>query len=332
MHFNNSTNANTGQTQTPFKDITKNGKVRPWTSKKLANVTYAELLQILKYKKHYNVKQCGEILEFKPSDTGHLKLYKAWFCKSKLCPLCNWRRAMKHSYQTQRVVEEVLKEYPKSRWMFLTLTVKNVNNGHDLERSLTEMTKAFNKMIRYKKTSKNLIGYMRTTEVTVNKINGSYNQHMHVLLCVQPSYFRSSDNYIKQDEWTGFWKKALNVDYTPVVHIQAIKPNKKKDKAITSAVKETAKYSVKSNDYLTGDQADNLKAVYDLETGLYSKRLISYGGALREALRRLKLDDAENGDLIRTGEDDEESKIQEDANSIVAIFDYQKRDYYLNID
>ena len=125
-----------------------------------------------------------------PSDTGHLKLYKAWFCKSKLCPLCNWRRAMKHSYQTQRVIEEVLKEHPKSRWMFLTLTVKNVYDGKTLERSLSDMTKAFNKMIRYKKISKNLIGYMRTTEVTVNKDNGSYNQHMHVLLSVKPTYFK----------------------------------------------------------------------------------------------------------------------------------------------
>lgn len=329
MYFNNSTNVNAGQTQDPFKDITKNGKTRPWTPKKIANISYAELLQVLKYKKYHNVKQCGEVLEFKPSDTGHLKLYKAWFCKSKLCPLCNWRRAMKHSYQTQRVIEEVLKEHPKSRWMFLTLTVKNVYDGKTLERSLSDMTKAFNKMIRYKKISKNLIGYMRTTEVTVNKVNGSYNQHMHVLLSVKPTYFKSSNNYITQDEWTAFWKKALKVNYKPVVHIQSVKPNKKKNKAITSAIKETAKYSVKSSDYLTGDRDDKLKALYDLETGLYAKRLISYGGALKEALRRLKLDDAEDGDLVRTGEDDEMSDIEADANSIVAIFNYKKQDYYL---
>src|SRR5699024_6863342 len=131
MHINNSMTGNDRQVNKPFKDITKTGKTRQWREKKVANITYAELLQILKskkykeinkkgktrqwsekkvanityaellqileFKKFNNVKQCGEVLEFKPSDTGHLKLYRAWFCKSKLCPVCNWRRAMKQS-------------------------------------------------------------------------------------------------------------------------------------------------------------------------------------------------------------------------------------------
>ena len=122
MHINNSMTVNDRQVNEPFKDISKNGKVRPWREKKLANVTYAELLQILEFKKSNNVKQCGEVLEFKPSDTGHLKLYRTWFCKSKLCPVCNWRRAMKQSYQSQRVVEEVLKEYGYNTVMQYTIT------------------------------------------------------------------------------------------------------------------------------------------------------------------------------------------------------------------
>ncbi len=31
---------------------------------------------------------------------------------------------------------------------------------------------------------------MHSTEVTVNKNDGSYNQHMHVLLCNENVYFR----------------------------------------------------------------------------------------------------------------------------------------------
>ncbi len=30
---------------------------------------------------------------------------------------------------------------------------------------------------------------MHSTEVTVNKNDGSYNQHMHVLLCVENAHF-----------------------------------------------------------------------------------------------------------------------------------------------
>src|SRR5699024_11400022 len=73
------------------------------------NVSYADILEILKIKKAFNVKQCGNVLEFKPTDEGYLKLHKTWFCKSKLCPVCNWRRAMKNSYQAQRVIEEVVR-------------------------------------------------------------------------------------------------------------------------------------------------------------------------------------------------------------------------------
>ncbi|WP_311763940.1 protein rep, partial [Escherichia coli] len=76
-------------------------------------------------KKAHNVKQCGSVLEFKPTEEGYLKLYKTWFCKSKLCPVCNWRRAMKNSYQAQRVIEEVVKEKPTARWLFLTLSTRN---------------------------------------------------------------------------------------------------------------------------------------------------------------------------------------------------------------
>lgn len=43
---------------------------------------------------------------------------------------------------------------------------------------------------------------MRTTEVTVNKTDGSYNQHIDVLLCVGNKYFRGSENYISQNDWT----------------------------------------------------------------------------------------------------------------------------------
>src|SRR5699024_11288111 len=76
------------------------------------------------------LKDCAEILEYKQNrETGERKLYRVWFCKSRLCPMCNWRRAMKHGIQSQKVVAEVIKQKPTVRWLFLTLTVKNVYDG-----------------------------------------------------------------------------------------------------------------------------------------------------------------------------------------------------------
>lgn len=332
MQIYNTTNQTHKQDDKPFKDVTKTGKVRPWKEKKTSNVSYAEILQILEFKKAKNVGECGQILEFKPTDLGYLKLYRAWFCKSKLCPICNWRRSMKNSAQTQKIVESVVSDKPKARWLFLTLTVKNVSDGESLKESLSQMTKAFNKMVKYKKVKENLIGFMRNIEVTVNQETGFYNQHMHVLLCVENQYFKNKNNYITQKEWKSFWKKALKINYDPVVDVRAIKSNKKGDSNIESAVKETSKYSVKSADYLTENEKRNLEIVYDLEKGLYNKRMISYGGLLKEKHKLLNLDDVEDGDLINTSDSEEISESEEQANSIVAIWNYQKQNYYLKQD
>ena len=329
MHFYNTTEDGRNQDDSVLKDVTKSGKERPWRERKLENVSYAELLQILKFKKAGNVGACGRVLEFKPTDEGFLKLFKTWFCKSKLCPVCNWRRAMKNSYQAQQVIEEVIKEKPKARWLFLTLTARNAVDGEDLNEGLSELTKAFNKLKMYAKVKKNLIGFMRSTEVTVNQETGGYNQHMHVLLCVDNAYFRKKENYISQDEWTKLWQKALRVLYKPVVHIQAIKPNKKGDTDIQSAIKETSKYSVKSSDYLTNNQERNLEIIGDLEFGLFRKRMISYGGLLKEKHKLLNLDDMEDGNLIQTSDEEKPSEAEQAANSIIAVWNYEKQNYYL---
>src|SRR5699024_12492791 len=78
---------------------------------------------------------------------------------------------------------------------FLTLTVRNVYDGTELNKSLSDMSKGFNRMMKYKKINKNLVGFMRATEVTVNNIDNSYNQHMHVLVCVESTYFYNTENY-----------------------------------------------------------------------------------------------------------------------------------------
>lgn len=309
--------------------MTKSGKQRPWREKKIDNVSYSEILDILKLKKAHNVKQCGSVLEFKPTEEGYLKLYKTWFCKSKLCPVCNWRRAMKNSYQAQKVIEEVIKEKPKARWLFLTLSTRNAIDGDILEQSLKHLTDSFRRLFKYKKINKNLIGFMRSTEVTVNKNDGSYNQHMHVLLCVESAYFRKKENYITQTEWVDLWQKALQVDYRPVANIKAIKPNKKGDKDIQAAIKETSKYSVKSSDYLTGDSEKDSEIVSDLEQGLYRKRMLSYGGLLKQKHKILNLDDAEDGNLINTSDEEKTTDEEEKAHSITAIWNFEKQNYYL---
>lgn len=313
-------------------DKKSNGKEQPWKEKKVANIRYFELLEILKFKKAERVSWCAEILEFDVMSEGRKKLAKTWFCKSPLCPICNWRKTMKRSVQTTKIVSEVIRQKPAARWLFLTLSIKNVFDGEQLDQSLKEMTIGFNRLMKYKKVHQNMVGFMRSTEVTVNKKDGSYNQHMHVLLCVESTYFKDNKNYLRQDDWTDLWKKAMKLDYVPVVHIEAVK-NKKRNKekeytAIESAIQETAKYSVKDADYLTGNLQNDLEVVKDLEQGLYRKRMIAYGGLLKIIHKQLNLDDVEEGDLVRI--DDELKDEEEKAYSVIAQWNWKLKNYFLN--
>ena len=308
-------------------DKTKSGKVRPWKEKKIANVDYFELLHILEFKKAERVKECAVILEYKESrETGERKLYKVWFCKSRLCPMCNWRRAMKHGIQSKKVVADVIRQKPTVRWLFLTLTVKIVYDGEDLNKSLSDMAQGFRRMMQYKKINKNLVGFMRATEVTVNNKDNSYNQHMHVLLCVESTYFKNTENYVTQKQWIQFWRKAMKLDYDPNVKVQIVNPKNEQKSDIQSAIDETAKYPVKDTDFMTDDEDKNLKRLSDLEEGLHRKRLISYGGLLKEIHKKLNLDDAEDGDLIHT---DDDEKADEDSYSIIAMWNWERKNYFI---
>lgn len=313
-----------------LNDIRKNGKVNDWQGKKVMNVEYADLLQELNYKKAQNVRLCGEILKFKKREDGSLKLEQAWFCKSRLCPMCNWRRSVKHSSQVIKIVDEVVKKYPKGRFLFWTLTTKNVFTGDELKDELARMNMAFNRLMDYKKIQKNMLGYLKATEVTVNSIDGSYNQHLHILVFVRPSYFKGTgDNYISQKELTDFWKRALKIDYIPIVNVKAVKPKaNKKEKGVIAAVYETAKYPVKSIDYLTDNHEENLQRVDDLEIGLKRKRLISFGGIFKEIRKELQLDDVETGDLIKTSSEEDEELTT--GQVIVARWNWERKNYFID--
>jgi len=278
-----------------LKDVSKTGKDRKWRERKLKNIELASQLDILGYRSFERVYQCAEVLKFVEQSDGTKKLYQSYFCKNKLCALCNRRRSMKYSYQASKIVEEAMIRQPKGRFLFLTLTVKNVT-GQELNQSMTDILRGFNRLMKYKKVDKNLIGFLRATEVTYSKELDSYHPHLHVLLMVKPGYFRSKDDYLTQEEWTELWQKAMKLDYTPMVDIRAVKADK--GKGLKGAILETAKYPVKPFD-VTDEKTDftdqeKLQIVDDMLTGLHRKRQIGFGKLFKEIKKDLDLDDLED--------------------------------------
>ena len=301
-------------------DKSSQGKKRDWRGRKVLSLRLADIFENLGYKKSLveRVQTCGDTLRFIQNQDGSLKLYQAYFCKNKLCPMCNWRRSMKYSYQTSRIVDEAIKQEPKVRFLFLTLTVKNVE-GEALNSTISQLTKSFDRLFRRAKVKKNLLGYLRSVEVTHNEDDNSYHPHIHVLMMVKSSYFKGKENYITQKEWGDMWSQSLKVDYTPMIDIRTVK---EKGKGLRGAVLETAKYPTKPIKM----DIENKQVVDDLYNGLYRKRQLGYGGLFKTIKKQLTLDDVENGDLVHTSDDKENiSKGTE----IVAIWNATKQNYYL---
>ena len=186
-----------------------------------------------------------------------------------------------------KILPKVLTDYPKIRWLFLTLTVRNCEIT-SLKDTLAWMNKAFKRLNELKDFPS--VGYIKTTEVTRGKTPpGSAHPHFHILMMVKPSYF--SHGYISQAKWVELWQKSLRVDYKPILDVQALKPQD----SLIGLLAEVIKYSVKESD-ITLDREWFL----ELTRQLHRTKAIAVGGVLREYLRELEEDPE---DLI--GKDDE---------------------------
>src|SRR5699024_9332653 len=155
---------------------------------------------------------------------------------------------------SQNVVAEDIKHKPTVRWSFLALTGRNVYDGEELNKSLSDMAQVCRRLMQYEKCNTTLVGFMRAMEVTIDNTYTSYNQHMHLLVCVEPTYFKNTENDGNQKQCIQFWKKAMKLDYEPNVKIQMIRPKNKYKSDIQSAIDETAKYPVKDTDFMTDDE------------------------------------------------------------------------------
>lgn len=309
-----------------LKDITKLGKERPWREKKLKTIELANSYYRLGNKKYYRIRECGTYLEYRRYlETQELRLNRSNFCKVRLCPMCSWRRSLKIFGQTSKVMNKALEE-KEYRFLFLTLTCKNVD-GEDLSSQIDELFKAFTKMTRRKIFKQPVKGWFRALEVTHNLDKTSdnydtYHPHFHMVLMVNKSYFDDNKLYISHEKWVELWKSCMGVDYDPIVNIKAFKSGTKEE--TEKSVAEVAKYTVKDDDLIIKDKNGQVDeeltddAVFILDKALANRRLVAFGGKLREIQQELKLDDMENGDLVNT--DNEE--LREDIDYVIESYNW----------
>jgi len=270
-------------------------KDKPWDKQRGYADSVKDLYHGVGFERYSErIDSCSKLLQFALCDGDQgdkvLKLFKARFCRVRLCPVCQWRRSLMWVAKFCHVLPAFLEDFPKTRFLFLTLTVRNCELS-ELRSTVAHMNKAYQRLSQRKTFP--AFASVRSLEVT-RGADGSAHPHFHCILAVRPSYF-SGPAYISHQKWVDLWQKSLRIEYSPVVSIEAIKIDK--DKGIEGIIKpfrEVLKYSVKSSDLVL--DADWLK---ELTNQLHKTRAISIAGEFKKYLS-----EEEPEDLIK-GEDSE---------------------------
>ena len=266
--------------------------------------------QIMTERGFMSFVECGDFLLFARKHDNKLKLARANFCKSRICNMCNWRRSLKLFGQVSQVIEAIREKGIKVRYLFLTLTVKNCKSDK-LTETINQLNAGFRLLVRNDKKNKptqiacNLLGYMKAIEVTYNMKDDTYHPHIHCILAVRPSYFKSG-NYMKHEDVQLLWQKCLNIDYAPQVNIKAIKAGNSTPKAIA----ELAKYPTKIATVLSVPTDKQKEVLYTLASAIKGRRLITFGGLFKDIKAELNLIDVEkDNNLVNVGDGDKESQV-----------------------
>ncbi|EIC6175960.1 protein rep [Salmonella enterica] len=254
---------------------------------------------------------CGGLLRFgwstlKETGETRLRLRSAEFCRVRHCPVCQWRRSLMWQARFYQALPRIVAAYPDSRWMFLTLTIRNCAIG-DLGETLSRMNSAFRRLT-LRKEFKPVQGWIRTTEVTRGK-DGSAHPHFHTLMMVPPGMLNGK-SYVTHAEWVALWRDVLRVNYDPNVDVRAVKPRRPKNgeslasvtaELVRGAVAETLKYSTKPSDMVADPEW-----FLELTRQTHKRRFVATGGALKDVLKLEQETDQDMviADDISEGDDD----------------------------
>lgn len=293
-------------------DYSATGKKRKWDLHKQNNLKLVELYKqaikispnVISPKRLQDLADCASQLEYLQDVEGNKKLYKTYFCRVRLCPMCQWRRSLKLFSQVSKITDYINQQNNNQvRYLFITLTQKNCC-GSELVQEINKINKSFSLLVDKTKRvqpatkfKKMLLGYIKSTEVTYNPKTKTYHPHLHCIFAVQGEYF-NKENYINKNSWRAIWADLLKVDYLPQVNVQAIKPARQQ-----KAVAELAKYPAKVSSILNLPQMQAVQVVMDLTTLCYKRRFVAFGGIFKKTKALLKMQDveAENADLVGAG-------------------------------
>lgn len=283
----------------PFdeKKSKKSKKPQNWDTRKTFTNQVSDILDggnIRHQKLSARMQECAKLLIFGwalvEAGVSELRFRKAYFCRVRNCPICQWRRSQMLLARFFEAYPRICKDYPTTRYVFLTLTVKNCP-VIELRATIQHMNKSWDRLAKRKAFP--AIGYIRSLEVTRAK-DGAAHPHFHILLALKPSYF--SRGYLSTADWSALWKNALRADYMPVCDIRIVKAKKTAENAtesemdgIRGAIAEVFKYTVKPS-----DMVQDAAFLFELINQLHKLRAVSLGGIFKEYFQEVEEEAAED--------------------------------------
>src|SRR5690349_17437405 len=255
------------------------------------------------------VEQCSQVIGFARDPPGKdgrqkLKLTNAWFCRVRHCPVCQWRRSLMWQAKVYRALPALLRDFPHTRFLFMTLTVRNCE-VNELRATLTHMGKAWVRLTQLRSWPAR--GWVRAVEITRSQRDRSAHPHYHCLLMVPPAYFQG--DYLKQKEWAELWRQCLRVDYRPVIDVRTVKldlPQTSRrvnppPKQLWGAVAEILKYAVKPSDMMRDHEW--FRGLVDQ---VHKIRGVAIGGVLKRYIK-----EREKENLLREPGDEKVMEVQD---------------------
>lgn len=337
------------------------GRVTPWRIyKQLSGFLYramADNPDQFSQNKMGLVEGCSSMLGFLEcsNDKEHpKKLEIANFCKDRLCDGCQNRRALRCFAVTTKILHTIRDRHSSYQYIFLTLTVPNVSLSK-LNDEINSMFQAWRKLTARTEVKKVFKGYLRSLEITYNHERDDFHPHFHILIVVPSNYFGKT--YIKFERWQQLWKEARGLDVNPSVDVRKVKANltdEEKEAGIDAMVKaaaEVCKYSLKSwstkarvsssrleklgadinygmkgHIWLRENAEETAEVVGKLHGMMKGRRLMQYGGIMRDIKRELKLKDGEEDDADLVNVTDEDTG----CNCPVCGGDLEQKRYWWN--
>ena len=337
-------------------DIRKSGKVNNWHMNKQISEILTLAFIYLEWEKYAerSAHCLGwlEFLECLKNSTHRKRLSRASFCKLRICPNCQARKAYKEFDTMKKVAAEVLRLHSTMKFLFLTLTVPNVSL-ENLRDELTHITASWNRMLQRAEVKPVIKGFHRAIEITYNYERNDYHPHLHIILAVNSRYFKS-DQYIKHERWQEMWMESTGYKEDRIgsklqVNIKRLKGEKgiaeackyslkawnfkvsgdskeakrerrKNEKLLRDIKEKKAKvtYGMKGHVFIRDTLEETAKVVEGLTEALHGKKLIHYAGIFKEVKKALKLKSGEETEDLIHITDETEGHHCEDCGSTMA--------------